>query len=484
MGLGGLPVFNQHLTESLAEDHDVTLLTARSENIPHSGVKSIIGYDPPIEDGVRVAENPWLQRIASRDPRDLGLIDPRKGSYDLVIGHTRLSGPAAIKLRDNWYPNARVIYFLHTSPERLLPFKFPNDPEKVRERLRENLAIQHAAMPRADIVVGVGPLLMEEAKKLSSGGDFLPSVHELIPGTQVEPLVEYQNRNKLHLLLMGRTDDALKGVDDALQAVKYLNKAGTEVHLTIRGAHEATMKVARNNAESLAGVGNVTVKPFTQDLSELRKDIRTSDALIMPSKHEGFGLVATEATGHGIPILVNEESGVAQFLGDESRLPSDLVQSLVVQEPSDLRLRSQEWAAAIRRLKDELPQRRQLAQALREKLRAYSWTYACHALIEASTSAVVLPRKTEGTDLQQPRMTRQGPHGTLLVVDELKEIGQQKADQAPRMNCLANAANSRSVGVESGTAQRPVPRQEKTKERLPSPNSHGSEIHGRQKKGR
>ncbi|WP_425347969.1 hypothetical protein [Streptomyces durhamensis] len=32
------------------------------------------------------------------------------------MGHSRFSGPAALAMRDNWYPDARVAHFPHTSP--------------------------------------------------------------------------------------------------------------------------------------------------------------------------------------------------------------------------------------------------------------------------------------------------------------------------------------------------------------------------------
>ncbi|MGW1194825.1 hypothetical protein ACWD4B_03030 [Streptomyces sp. NPDC002536] len=39
--------------------------------------------------------------------------------FDIVIRHSRLSGPAAASLRDRWYPRARLAHFLHTSSVRL-----------------------------------------------------------------------------------------------------------------------------------------------------------------------------------------------------------------------------------------------------------------------------------------------------------------------------------------------------------------------------
>lgn len=69
-------------------------------------------------------------------------------------------------------------------------------------------------------------------------------------------------------------------------------------------------------AEKFAGrVINIRALPFTEDRSILFDDIRSSTICIMPSWHEGFGLVAWEAIAAGIPLIVSRKSGVHQLLG-------------------------------------------------------------------------------------------------------------------------------------------------------------------------
>ncbi|MEU1627741.1 glycosyltransferase family 4 protein [Streptomyces sp. NPDC020096] len=461
-GLGGVPVFNQELTEALAREHDVTLLTADRDTIPHPGAK-IVSIGVP--EGVEMRDA--LAEAAARDPRSYGLADPEQSPYDLIIGHSRFSGPAAAALRENWYPNARVAHFLHTSPERLDALK--GQPQKGVTKAE----IECEVMQKVDLVVGVGPLLTEEARRLSTqAGARVPGSHELIPGTKIDEPVQYSGpKDRLNLLVMGRTDDPIKGVDDALAAVNLLRSEGLDVHLTVRGADPASLQRIQQQAERLAGGREaVTVLPFTKDSAELRNDIRGADAVIMPSKHEGFGLVATEAAGHGVPILVNEESGAARFLGDPQRIPSEIGKPCVVAEPPDPDMRPEAWADAISRLKEELPQRQQNAMQLREALKGYSWDHSAHALTEAAMRTTPATHHAGVGNGQRIHASVQAAHGQLITQEapsppgaegEARAVAELLAKENPNLRGRLAARRATPLqGREKPVSERPtLPRQ-------------------------
>ncbi|GHF47833.1 hypothetical protein GCM10010218_31570 [Streptomyces mashuensis] len=454
MGGGGIPVFNQHITEALAKDHDVTLFTADPDTQPHQGARMV--STPPVPEGAE--GRAWIQFQSTIDPRAHGLPDPQERPFDLIVGHSRFSGPAAAELRERWYPDAKVAHFLHTSPERLAEVKYAHDPAHAQAKAARDSRIEREVMDRADVVVGVGPLLTVEAERLSSTGQHVPDSHQLIPGVKIEELVERgPHAGRFNLLVMGRTDDSLKGVDDALRAVKFLNDRGVDVHLTVRGADPETLDKSLKAAERIAGKGNFTIKPFTKDDNELKNDIINADAVIMPSKHEGFGLVATEAAGHGVPVLVNQESGAAQFLGDKGRIAPEIGQPCIVPEPKNPDRRFMSWAKAIGELKADLPQRRENAKQLREALKAYSWDHAAEALVEASMQATSRPRQTEGGHAQERRSaTVQGPHGQLVRSGGTSQP-ENAAAPGPR-SAMARAARLTSPGVRPPDGQSQGPR--------------------------
>ncbi|MCC3768952.1 glycosyltransferase family 4 protein [Streptomyces sp. UNOC14_S4] len=451
MGGGGIPVFNQHLTEALAKEHDVTLFTADPGTQPHQGARMV--STPPIPEGVE--DRVWMEFQSTLDPRTHGLPDPQERPFDLIVGHSRFSGPAAAELRDRWYPDAKVAHFLHTSPERLAEVKYAHDPAHAQTKATRDSRIEREVMDRADVVVGVGPLLTTEAERLSSAGQHVPDSHQLVPGVKIEELVQRgPHEGRLNLLVMGRTDDPLKGVNDALRAVKMLNNNGVDVHLTIRGAAPEKLDEIVEAAEMRGGKGNVTVKPFTKDGNELKNDIIGADAVIMPSKHEGFGLVATEAAGHGVPILVNQESGAAQFLGDKARIAPGIGQPCIVPEPSDPNDRPLAWAKSIGQLKADLPQRRENAAQLREALKAYSWDHASEALVEAAMQATPQPQQKPLAQGQaQRKATVQGPDGKLLGTGAAAKPAAPPGPQS----ALARAAAMTSPGVRPAAPAQPQP---------------------------
>nr|WP_079166780.1 glycosyltransferase family 4 protein [Streptomyces oceani] len=417
MGKGGVPVFNQKICEALATEHSVTLLTAALDTPPHHGVQVVNAPFPPDSGDQPPEGRVWLEYCAQFDPQRLGLPAAQERPFDLLIGHSRFSGPAVIELRDRWYPDARVTHILHTSPERLPEVKYPHDLERAQGKAHHDSMIEREVMAQSDLVVGVGPLLTQESQRLSSTSDAPPRAHELMPGTTIEEPIQHSTpNNRLNLLITGRTDDPLKGVNDAASAVKQLNDAGIQVHVTVRGAQPEGLIEAQQTLQDMAGSGNVTVKPFTDNASELQQDVRSADAVLMPSHHEGFGLVATEALGHGTPVLVNQDSGAAQFLGDEKRIDPRIGQPCIVPEPQNTTQRPNVWANAIAKLHTELPERRAQAQLLREELKKYSWPDAGRSLVQASMNAPTLAARTATnthTHTQQ-QTTVQGPHGTLM----------------------------------------------------------------------
>lgn len=58
----------------------------------------------------------------------------------------------------------------------------------------------------------------------------------------------------------------------------------------------------------------VSCRPYTAEEDDIASDICAASVVIMPSKHEGFGLTALEAIAAGIPIVITSESGLGEFL--------------------------------------------------------------------------------------------------------------------------------------------------------------------------
>ncbi|MEU4170843.1 glycosyltransferase family 4 protein [Streptomyces sp. NPDC026665] len=393
MGLGGVPVFNKLITEGLAENeaHKVDLLyVTDADNVQPHG-RATVHTVPPVagEDKMKTILN-----AAQRDPEEFGLPAKGTGQYDIVIGHSRFSGPAASAMQSAWYPDAVHMNFLHTSPEKLEQAKItnPDDAEMVRIRTEAGAAkvkIEKDIFRTARVGVGVGGALAEDVQRIQAMNPGAKSWHDLMPGGEtVKTFSPPSPTEQFNVLLMGRMDDPMKGGSDALAAVKHLNDNGKKVHLTIRGANPEKLQETQAKADLQAGgAGRVTVKPFTKEKQDLVDDMHANHVVIMPSKTEGFGLVATEAAAHCIPILVNRDSGAAKFLQDPARGAAHLGKDSVVMTPEDASQRHIAWADAIQNVSENWSDRKVGAYELHKVLKDYTWENAGTALVQAGMDA-------------------------------------------------------------------------------------------------
>lgn len=401
-GLGGLPVASGDLTKALAglENAEVTLLTV-GETEEHGEAK-IISITP---DGQSARVQ--LHEVATNGtPDQIPGMPTDRGSFDMVIGHARFSGYQAMLIRNRWYPTAQLAHVMH------MPSREYGEVQGQVERGIESHRIESAVVQNADIVVGVGPLLTNVGAEMADGARVPPSFHELVPG--VETLGEVGDPpagENFNLLFSGRVGDPIKGYDDLLATTKELADRGVPVQLRVRGVKPDQLQAEQQRADQAVGrPGVVQLLPYTTDKQELLGDYQWAHAAVMPSKIEGYGLVGAEAAAHGVPVLVNAESGVGQFLADGNRIPERLGAASVVPDQglrNDQAGRVEAWAGAIQDLRGDYANRREAAGELKGVLQNYTRENSAQALLSAAREA------HPGANAS----TQQGPNGTLLAVN-------------------------------------------------------------------
>jgi D-inositol-3-phosphate glycosyltransferase len=106
-------------------------------------------------------------------------------------------------------------------------------------------------------------------------------------------------------------------------------------------------------------------------LMQTTGDISSASAVIMPSKREGFGLVALEAVAAGIPIVVSVESGVAALLYSSdifTTLGDEAVSACVAEVDGDLDIVCNEWALKLHEILTKQREAFDRAALMRKKL--------------------------------------------------------------------------------------------------------------------
>jgi D-inositol-3-phosphate glycosyltransferase len=242
----------------------------------------------------------------------------------LIVGHGRILGPYAYAAQNLWYPDAKRLHIVHMDAERLEAVKDPRPGRSVVMTADERRTLEVTLALSASLVAGVGPALTEMIRDAMRGfPQQPPRVIDLRPGLRdwggvVDPVDPPSRRQ---VLLIGRADDVrAKGIDLAAKAVAYAVSrfpydAGDAPTLVVRGVPDDEADTIKSRLDSIvAPETSVVARPFSTDADSLRRDIWQSRVLVMPSREEGFGLVAWEAIAAGVPVLVSRESGVGRLL--------------------------------------------------------------------------------------------------------------------------------------------------------------------------
>ncbi|HUY03542.1 MAG TPA: leucine-rich repeat domain-containing protein, partial [Rhodocyclaceae bacterium] len=301
---------------------------------------------------------------------------------DIIIGHGRITGEAAKAQQEDNYPHARRIHFIHMAPGQIEWYKSKGDAAQqaaVREQQELGLAKD------AQLVAAVGPLLFRETSTLIERLPLKdrPRVCQFDPGfRRIEARTVPAS---LHCLLVGRAEDeALKGIDIAARALQQIDATQLphKPELIVRGAPSGEGTRLQGDLRiRFSGVG-VRVREYSSDAEEIIGDYRSAALTLMPSRCEGFGLVALESLSYGTPALISDKSGLAEMMKVFLR-PHEL-QHYIVQTPDDCKKAACNWQERIyNQLSDieaAISRANRLCQILEERL---SWAKSCELLLQA-----------------------------------------------------------------------------------------------------
>jgi len=321
-------------------------------------------------------------RLAAR-PRGL----PAGIEPDLILGHGRITGPPAQQLRDDLFPGARRLHFVHMAPDEIEWHK-PDRGNDAGQQAEERTRIERFLGRTAHRVVTVGPRLHDQFLDEVESPEGVPPARfdTHVPGAadRVPP-----KGKPLRVFLLGRVEDAeLKGVDIAAGACgkvaqwQYDDGLRGGVRLVVRGAPEGDVDASWEKIKGWADSPrlHVVVRAYTAEQERIEDDLRSAALVIMPSRKEGFGLVGLEAITYGIPVLVGSDSGLADLLREE--LGHDRASRFVVELSGDEAKDTEKWARAIDgKLRDGESAFRQAAELRQELSGKVSWQRAAAVVL-------------------------------------------------------------------------------------------------------
>ena len=306
---------------------------------------------------------------------------PKDHVMDIIVGHGVNLGRQVQFIQDSaQFPNCKWVQVVHTAPEDLSRYKCYSDPISKGETKHES---EVELCKLADLVVPVGPRLKEAYSSYLQRCKTDEDVFSITPGLfqrEFGDLVAKQDPNEdgeFKVLLFGRGDDEdfeLKGYNIAAQAFTDQRLKNKPFHLVFVGAPEGKQEQVREKLLQLGiAEAQLTVRKFIKSREKLKDLLCEADLAIMPSKSEGFGLVALEALSAGLPILVGCRSGFAKALESVPHGYSCIINS---DDPA-------EWAKATEAVRIRHGLRLQEIKSLREFYgEMYSWKEQCEALVK------------------------------------------------------------------------------------------------------
>lgn len=385
---GGVQTVNRELACALAQStHSATVACvvprADSDELRHARVMGVdLIVTGPFDDMETVLGTGDLRAIPHREVR-------------AVVGHGRFSGPLAKTLRDTLYTSAKLVHFVHASPLDTEHLKESNDQKYVVKR-EKRLADETALAVTADIVACIGPRLTRfMTDELGSRACGAEKVLRLDCGITNSPRSCNPPQRPL-VLSLGRTESIrVKGLDIFARAAHHVlrqwdanpaTRKRQRPQFVVRGAVEEPDSLAAQLeafADSASEV-RFRVLPYTTSADEHRGDFLRASVFVMPSREEGFGLVACEALSYGVPVVASAQSGLAEVIQDLRDNQFFDPGPTLADPTGDLDIAAQRFAHSILSvLEDEPRAARRTISLLKALAPSCSWNAAAERLFGA-----------------------------------------------------------------------------------------------------
>lgn len=153
-------------------------------------------------------------------------------------------------------------------------------------------------------VLAVSPQAEEQLRRVGFETDVIYPFGYFIERKAVEP-AQKEKPDVLRVAFSGLLIKR-KGLDVAIAAVREVNAAGVRVQLDIFGPGEITKFLV----QEIPGIRYWGTYPQ----AEAQQVLSGYDLLLVPSRHEGWGLVVNEALLQGVPVLASDRVGAGCLL--------------------------------------------------------------------------------------------------------------------------------------------------------------------------
>lgn len=379
-GQGGLSTLNRLLCQALAAAGAEVWCRVPTTTAAERAAAAAVGVNL-----ISAPPAPGAHALASLTHRS-GL---PPDTPDVIIGHGRVTGPHARVLAEDILPGTAWYLVTHTIPDES-EWHRPDEQEQTaahRAEERTQLEWRQLGSAATRVVTFGGRLYGRALLELSAHAQSPPPLR-LDPGFDIVDPVRHPPRGgPARILISGRLDDGVKGVDIAAAALRHVLQLGdpraTSIELVARGIDTTRSAEFIREVKSLAGPGlRVIPRSYTAEVNTLRDDLLQASLLLMPSRAEPFGLMGLEAIVAGTPVLVSDRSGLGELLVE--LLPVEDARRMVIPVTGDDTRDALVWGHAIAAVIRDVPAAFANLDRCRQILAAKrTWAMAAAGLLDS-----------------------------------------------------------------------------------------------------
>ena len=373
---GSLSTLNRELAINLSQIQNVSVSLLVPEGTCNDEDKSEAGSF-----GISIIE---ARKCVDLDPLVWLSNPPQDHKIDVIVCHgVKLGHQVQLIKAHPQFQNCKCVQVVHTAPENLSKYKGYDSPISRGEKKHWD---EVALCMIADLVVPVGPSL---AKAYHSYNFFQRSKRdqdffELIPGLFESEFRDLPAKQKpkeeeddFIVLLCGRGDKEdfeVKGYNIAVKAFANRRLKGKHYSLLFVGSPKGKQDEVRKRLLKYGIKGEqLTVRELVKSRERMKELFCEVDMLIMPSKEDGFSLIALEALSAGLPILVGSNSGFARAM---KNIPFGKYSTVANSEDPA------RWAEAIEDVRDRHGVVLAESETLKEHYsKKYCWKKQCEELV-------------------------------------------------------------------------------------------------------
>lgn len=335
------------------------------------------------------------------------LLQKRDINFDsdktIWLGHDLITGEAAIAAARVAGGTSAVIHHMSYSDYE----SYAEDSESAQTKTEH----QTKTLQSADLILAIGPLLRDAASDRLRGSKpvhmLIPGLAEIVPQEAPKTFVAFiggrlsadaARIKQGHLGIAAFAAAELRarneGGPDGLRRQPKMLLRGIDFEnrlseVSLNANHDPESELKKFAEEYAEAVINLHALPYTQNRQQLYAELSGASVALMPSWHEGFGLIAWEAIAAGVPLIIGENTGVYRLLEEKyTGAEGGYVYSLDVKgqiafpyfRPEDL----EAVVAALKAIAMDPAKARRKASTLRNKvLENNTWVSCCKEAAKA-----------------------------------------------------------------------------------------------------